>query len=140
MRQARGAGVAFADRDWRERSDGGSFAAMRNAIFALALVCLGACQSSDVSRQVGARCDHSSECDEQCLGPSADWPGGFCTIACDSDDDCPDDASCIQESSAAVCAFHCITDPGCQFLGAGYGCKERDRQGVAGKVMVCRGS
>jgi hypothetical protein len=140
MRPVRDAGVAFADRDWRTRSDGGSFAAMRNAIFALALVGVAACQSSDVSRQVGARCDHSSECDELCLGPSADWPGGFCSISCDSDEDCPSDASCVQESNSAVCAFHCLTDPGCSFLGQGYLCKERDRQGATGKVTVCRGS
>jgi len=116
---------------------------MRNAtfaLFALGLVGLAACQSSDVSREVGARCDRNSECDERCLLPSVDWPGGFCTISCDSDDDCPFDASCVQEDGGPVCAFHCLTDPGCNFLGQGYLCKERDRQGTTGKVSVCRGS
>lgn len=112
---------------------------MRYAIVALALALLPACQSSDVSRGVGARCDRSSECDEQCLGPSNEWPGGFCTISCDSDASCPDDASCIDEGGGTVCAFTCASDPGCTFLGAGYACKERDHHGDGGKVNVCRG-
>ncbi|HUS32955.1 MAG TPA: hypothetical protein VMZ53_30845 [Kofleriaceae bacterium] len=110
---------------------------MRYAIFALAV--LAGCQSSDVSRGVGARCDQSSECDERCLLPSADWPGGFCTISCDSDADCPGDAACVDEDGSAICAFTCVTDPGCTFLGQGYVCKERDAHGVAGKASVCRG-
>jgi len=117
---------------------------MRIAILALALMAGGqslvACQSSDVSRELGARCDLNSECDERCLTPSTDWPGGFCTITCDSDADCPSDAACINEETSAVCAYTCFTDPGCQFLGAGYKCSERDHHGAtAGKVFVCRG-
>ena len=58
---------------------------MRLAIIAIALA---GCQSSDVSRELGARCDSSSECDDRCLTPSADWPEGFCTIRCETDVDC----------------------------------------------------
>lgn len=109
---------------------------MRIMLITLALV---ACNSSDVSRQVGARCDRAAECDETCLGPSGDWPGGFCSISCDTDDDCPDDAACIEEGGAAFCAFTCGSDPHCAFLGDGYTCKERDARGVGAKVLVCRG-
>jgi hypothetical protein len=121
---------------WRHRSVRGRFAAMRIVLITLALV---ACNSSDVSRQVGARCDQAAECDERCLGPSLDWPGGFCSITCDTDDDCPSDAACIDESGGGVCAFACLTDPACAFLGEGYVCKERDAHGLAKKVTVCRG-
>jgi hypothetical protein len=110
---------------------------MRYAIVALAL--LAACQSSDVSREVGARCDRSSECDEQCLTPSNDWPGGFCTISCDSDASCPADTACVDEGGGTACVYTCATDPGCAFLGPGYLCKERDHHGDGGKVNVCRG-
>jgi hypothetical protein len=106
---------------------------------ALAMV-LAACQSSDVSRAVGARCDRSVDCDDRCLGPSGDWPGGFCTIDCDSDDDCDIDAACIDEEGGGVCAFTCTLDAGCDFLGAGYTCKERDGHPAgAPQVTVCRG-
>jgi hypothetical protein len=104
----------------------------------LVLVVLVACQNSDVSRSVGARCDTNADCDLECLGPSGDWPGGFCTILCDSDANCPEDAHCIEENGG-VCAFACVTDTTCAFLGAGYQCKERDSHGGGTKVMTCRG-
>jgi hypothetical protein len=109
---------------------------MRLAIFAM--LAIAACQSSDVSRELGARCDHSSDCDERCLLPSPDWPGGFCTTQCETDNDCPEAAVCLEEEGG-VCAFSCQSDPDCLFLGAGYLCKERDARGGAGKRTVCRG-
>ena len=105
----------------------------------ITLLALAACQSSDVSRELGARCDKAADCDERCLGPSTDWPDGFCSTSCDSDSDCAFDAACIEESGGGVCAFTCVTDPGCVFLGAGYECHERDVHGLPAKVMVCRG-
>ena len=110
---------------------------MRYAVFAVAL--LVGCQSSDVSRELGARCDRNADCDERCLEPSAEWPGGFCTISCDGDADCPSDSACVDEGGGSVCAFTCMTDPQCAFLGPGYACKERDHHTVGGKVTVCRG-
>ncbi|HEX5060363.1 MAG TPA: hypothetical protein VFV99_13440 [Kofleriaceae bacterium] len=110
---------------------------MRLAILATLALGLAACQSSDVSRELGARCDNSNDCDVRCLS-GADWPGGFCTIACETDVDCQADASCLEEEGG-VCAFTCVSDAGCQFLGQGYTCKERDARGGAGKRMVCRG-
>lgn len=111
---------------------------MRFAIVAIACA-LVACQSSDVSRELGARCDTSAECDDRCLGPSADWPGGFCSFRCETDSDCPSDAACLEEEGG-VCAFTCTMDVNCAFLGTGYGCKERDARGGAGKRFVCRGA
>jgi len=104
-------------------------------LLAIALV---ACQSSDVSRQLGARCDLASDCDQRCLAPGNDWPGGFCTITCDTDQGCPSDALCIDEQGG-VCAFACNADTNCAFLGTGYTCKAVDRHGGGNKVMVCRG-
>jgi hypothetical protein len=101
-------------------------------------IALAACQSSDVSRELGARCDVHDDCDQRCLAPGTDWPGGFCTIACETDLDCPGGAACIEEEGG-VCAFICTTDPGCTFLGQGYSCKERDARGGVGKRFVCRG-
>ena len=60
----------------------------------LILALVGGCQaSSNVSRSIGARCDKSTECDDRCLAPSMEWPGGFCTLDCDSDGVCGDDGA-----------------------------------------------
>jgi hypothetical protein len=104
----------------------------------LLLLALVACQSSDVSRDVGARCDKAAECNERCLEPGGDWPGGFCTVTCDTEADCPGGATCIDEQGG-VCAFSCAGDPDCAFLGTGYTCKAVDSHGAGTKVMVCRG-
>jgi len=100
---------------------------------------LAACQSSDVSRELGARCDVQADCDDRCLTPSTDWPGGFCTVTCDDDADCPSDSACIDEGNGGICAFTCRDDRYCEFLGAGYTCKERDAHPDGMKVTVCRG-
>ena len=105
---------------------------------AILVIALAACQSSDVSRELGARCDVTADCDERCLVPGADWPGGFCTFQCETDNDCPADAACLEEEGG-VCAFSCVADPGCTFLGVDYACKERNARGGAGKRLVCRG-
>ena len=102
----------------------------------LALACAVGCQSSDVSRRLGASCTKNSDCDSRCMPPSNDWPGGFCTIACDSDAACGDNAHCINESGG-VCAFACATNGDCTFLGTGYTCQMVD--GIGGKVSVCHG-
>jgi hypothetical protein len=103
----------------------------------LAPLLLAACVSSDVSRDVGARCDLNSDCDGRCLGPSGDFPGGFCTLDCDSDTDCPNNAHCISDNGG-VCVFACGSDSDCTFLGA-YTCQASDSQGAGARVNVCRG-
>jgi hypothetical protein len=98
-----------------------------------------ACQSSDVSRALGARCDVSSECDERCLAPGAGWPGGFCTIACDTDDDCPGGARCA-EVDGGVCLIDCADDAQCTYLGDGWTCQTIAGHPGPDMVMVCAGS
>jgi hypothetical protein len=108
---------------------------MRQCLMIVTLV--AACQSSDVSRAVGARCASNAECDTQCL-TTPEWPGGFCTLLCDDDTGCPDGTRCIEENGG-VCAFACGADAACTFLGTDYTCKSRDSHGGGTKVMVCRG-
>lgn len=93
------------------------------------------CGGSDVSREVGARCDDSSECDDRCLLPADDWPGGFCTLSCDDDNDCPSETACV-EDEGGVCLFACDTVPDCGFLGGGWTCQARPTRS-GGSVMVC---
>ena len=102
------------------------------------ILAISACQSSDVSRQVGARCDTNADCDVKCLPPGGDFPGGFCTVLCDTDANCPDGTRCIDEQGG-VCAFSCAADPSCTFLGDGYTCKMVDSHGGGAKVNACIG-
>ena len=105
---------------------------------ALGALLASSCSDDLVSRAIGARCDKASECEQRCLAPSEDSPGGFCTIACDSDRDCPDDARCVDQDDG-VCLFSCGADADCTFLGAGWRCRSRDAQPGPNEVMVCRG-
>jgi hypothetical protein len=106
-------------------------------VFGLAQLALAACQSSDVSRGLGARCNVNSECDQRCL-TGAGWPDGFCTTICDTDANCPSDAACIDDSGG-VCAFVCRTNVDCAFLGPTYTCQPHDAHPIGMKVMVCAG-
>lgn len=108
----------------------------------LVLLALGACADPDVSRAVGARCDRSDECDDRCLAAASDYPGGFCSVSCDTSLDCATADTLCVEDEGGVCLFECRVDANCTFLGAGWQCVERDGRGgdPGRKVMVCRGA
>lgn len=100
---------------------------------------LAACGGSDVSRSLGAQCDRVSDCADRCLGPSGDYPAGFCTVDCTSSGDCPADGECV-DREGGVCLFPCSDAQDCNFLGPGWTCKEDNLRGdPQNKVMVCRG-
>jgi hypothetical protein len=101
-------------------------------------VALAACTpTSDVSRELGARCDNKAECAEKCLPDSTEFPGGFCTLSCLADDDCPGEAVCVA-AEGGVCLHACAADPDCGFLGQGWRCGARERLGGE-TVTVCSG-
>jgi hypothetical protein len=106
---------------------------------AIAVVLLAACGEHDISRELGARCDRASDCAERCLTPSGDYPNGLCTVDCSDNGDCPSDGVCV-EREGGVCLFECQTPSDCEFLGAGWNCKEENLQSdPQRKVLVCRG-
>lgn len=107
---------------------------MSRAVLAL-LAALAACSvSSDVSREIGARCDDQDECDDRCLtGPR--YPGGMCSRSCDDDADCPDGSSCVG-LGAGSCLYSCTGDPGCEFLGEGWTCQLETERGGEPDAMV----
>ena len=110
---------------------------MRTAL--LALLVIAGCQDAAVSRQLGARCDTSRQCDDRCLPPDTSYPGGFCTLVCNTSDECPTGAACA-DREGGVCLFGCVDDTDCTFLGTGWTCKDTDEHGVADKkVKLCRG-
>jgi hypothetical protein len=96
-----------------------------------------ACSTSDVSREVGARCDALDECDDRCLPPGTDYPGGFCTVSCLGSADCPSDTACVAEAGG-VCLFTCLDPSHCGFLGDGWTCRAQPAL-PDGEVQVCIG-
>ncbi len=107
-------------------------------LIAFVLVVLTACGrgSGDIDSFIGAACGRDSDCDERCYQDSGAFPGGFCSIACTSDRDCPSDTACI-DKAGGVCLFLC-SDVNCGRLGAAYQCKDKDNVG-GGKNNVCIG-
>lgn len=113
---------------------------MWRACFVIALAVAGCSADAEVSRELGARCEARSECDDRCLAPSAAFPDGFCTLSCVGDLDCPGDATCVARE-AGVCVFRCSVDAECAFLGATWRCVEEPRaNNPAQLVKACVGS
>src|SRR5262245_54494508 len=128
---------------WRDRARRDRVAAMRNALAIVAAVAAAAaamaCSDAVVSRELGARCDSSSECDDRCLPEAEGYPGGLCTLACNTTGECPGGAACV-EREGGVCLYGCASAGDCTFLGAGWICQElesRERPEI--KVKACRG-
>jgi hypothetical protein len=96
------------------------------------------CVSSEVSREVGARCEAKAECDERCLSADDGYPGGFCSLSCADDLDCPSGARCV-DTEGGVCLFECVDDSTCALLGEGWRCQPRPAAASGDEVLVCRG-
>ncbi len=105
-------------------------------VFVLVVGACGGHGLGDVDDTVGNACTRDSDCDDRCLPPSGDFPGGFCTLTCRDDRDCPGDTFCI-DRDGGVCLFIC-PEFRCSDLGAGWECKDEDDVSGA-RVSVCRG-
>src|SRR5688500_12165029 len=101
----------------------------------LALAACGGHDTGDIDDTIGAACSSDRECVHRCYVDN-DFPGGFCSLSCASDNDCPADTYCMS-TNGGVCMFAC---PGfdCDRLGAGWSCRERSRQN-GGNTTVCSG-
>jgi len=101
---------------------------------ALAAAC-GGHHEGGIDKTIGAACGSDRDCDDRCY-TGGDFPGGYCSVSCESDADCPVDTFCMSESDG-VCLFAC---PGfeCARLGPGWECRERSRRG-GGTTTVCSG-
>lgn len=92
--------------------------------------------SGDIDSYIGNACTSDRDCDERCyLG--GNFPGGFCSVACATDNDCPSDTVCI-DHDGGVCMYLC-TAQDCTHLGRGWGCHDEDRRS-GGKDNVCIGN
>lgn len=112
---------------------------MKTILCALALA-LAACGGHDlgsIDTTIGAGCSSDRNCDNRCfLDNNDNFPGGFCSLPCLSDRDCPGDTYCV-DHQGGVCMFICPAF-NCALLGPGWACKDVDHLG-GGKVNVCSG-
>jgi hypothetical protein len=98
---------------------------------------VGACGhgDGDIDETVGDSCATDRDCDDRCF-TGGDFPGGFCSLGCSSDNDCPGDTYCM-ESSGGVCMFACPAFD-CSRLGPGWRCDNEKRRN-GGEISVCTG-
>jgi hypothetical protein len=111
---------------------------MKTFVILCALV-VGACgghDTGDIDDVIGAACSTDRDCESRCYS-GGDFPGGFCSLPCASDNDCPGDTYCMSESGG-VCMFACpVFD--CSRLGPGWECRDENRLN-GGNVSVCSGN
>jgi Cys-rich repeat protein len=101
-----------------------------------ALLSCGDITAGPNSTTVGAACTATSQCASQCLVDDTRFPGGFCTVECSRDADCPSGAVCISHMSG-LCAVSCRVDADCAGFGRGFSCS--DDTGILGNdVLICR--
>jgi hypothetical protein len=88
------------------------------------------------STSVGAACTMDSDCTNRCLADDSRFPGGACTIPCETDANCPSGSVCISHMSG-VCVTACRTNADCAGFGRGFACAgDTDANGA--EVLVCR--
>lgn len=98
-------------------------------------ILIAACGGDDVGNDgatVGGPCVGAGDCDFRCL-VGADFPQGTCTVACNTDNDCPDGTFCI-DSEGGVCLLGCGLPEDCR---GGYNCEGKENRGHGGDSLVC---
>ncbi len=106
----------------------------------VALFALAGCGSEvgPAGAQVGGPCVDTLSCasGSYCLeGPS--YPAGVCTVACNTDAECPGDSVCVAQGSGS-CLLVCTVDADCGR--DGYRCRTTSRHDASGSVDVCLGN
>jgi hypothetical protein len=100
-----------------------------NALVWCCLLASGSgCGLDDVgpgSRLVGGRCTVDRDCDQLCIS-DAPFPGGYCSVRCRRDFDCPSGSACIPEAgSGGLCLAVCGTGADCVNYGTPYTCRRQ---------------
>src|SRR5262245_17547437 len=100
---------------------------MKRLAFILGFISACGHDSGEIDRLVGEACRDDGDCEHRCYTDSGRFPGGFCSLPCSRDEDCPLDTYCI-DVSGGVCMFYC-PEFDCLRLGQSWECKSVDRVG-----------
>src|SRR5262245_53543464 len=104
-------------------------------IVAIAVLLIAGCGNDGIDREIGATCVTDRDCVDRCYnGP--EFPGGFCSLQCQSDLDCPIDTLCMS-TNGGTCMFECPQFD-CGRLGPGWRCRLRSHA-AGGDANVCSG-
>ena len=111
--------------------------------FAIAVVAVaggtsGCGDGRTVSQTLGAPCSAATQCNARCAS-GGDYPGGFCTVTCRHDSECPSgfESLCI-DKAGGICLYGCTSGADCDFLGQGWTCRLEERMS-GGTAKVCIG-
>lgn len=105
------------------------------ALCVLVFAACGGRDPGDIDEVIGAACTSDRNCAERCyLG--GEFPDGFCSLPCRSDNDCPIDTYCM-EVAGGVCMYACPAFD-CARLGRDWECRDKRRK-MGGDVAVCTG-
>jgi serine protease len=115
----------------------------RAAIMVLTIGALLGCGADDVgpqSHMVGGRCTVDNDCIKRCV-TGTHFPGGYCTVSCTTDRDCPGGATCgaISGLAGGICLAVCQIPADCNGYGAGYQCNRQTNQGGGMAALACVG-
>jgi hypothetical protein len=123
----------------------GSNHALRAALALAVLIGLvgapAGCGTDDVgpeSQMVGGRCTTDHDCVRRCLVDPTAFPGGYCTVSCTSNGDCPAGSACVAREGG-ICLATCKAAADCADYGAGYTCAPQTSQSAGGDPRACIG-
>lgn len=112
---------------------------MKSLVIASIFFAVAACGGhgeGDIDEVVGAACATDRDCDSRCYLDNKDFPGGFCSLSCQTDKDCPIDTYCMS-TAGGVCLYACPPFD-CNRLGPAWTCRDKSRE-TGGTVSVCIG-
>lgn len=108
---------------------------MNKAMLAAVMVWVAACGIGPNSPSVGGECATDRDCENRC-SMEKDFGTGMCTMACASDQACPEGSLCVDKGDG-ICAVSCETHADCEGFGRAYGCFKIKRA-TDGEATVCR--
>ena len=112
------------------------------AVAAFLLAATLSCGSDDVgpqSHMVGGRCTVDNDCIKRCV-TGMQFPGGYCTVSCLTDHDCPGGATCagaLNGIAGGICLATCQVAADCNGYGAGYQCNRQTSQAGGLGALAC---
>lgn len=81
-----------------------------------------------------------NDCVKRCVTGTL-FPGGYCTVSCATDHDCPGGATCaaVNGITGGICLATCQVTTDCNGFGVGYQCNPQNSQAGGAGALACVG-